>query len=200
MGFSAASCAVGWSCMNQSTTRASTVGSGGSRGTTDPVEMIQRMAAPGGRAARAQARLSRGSSRRTVPVVFRPDLAGSLSNLAIRLIDLGQREPALRAAQQAVDIRRELAAQRPDVYQPDLARSLIVLALRTRDARSAADALPFAHDAVATLSPEFLRHQSSHSGLMRAMRREYLELCESAGQAPDPELLAPLLPYFGDTN
>ena len=134
------------------------------------------------------------------PDVFRPNLAASLNNLANGLRDLGQREPALLAAQEAVDIRRELAAQRPDVYRPDLAMSLIVLALCTRDVRGAADALPFAHDAVATLSPEFLRHQSSHSRLMRVVRREYLELCESAGQAPDLELLAPLLPYFGGTN
>ena len=134
------------------------------------------------------------------PDVYRPDLAMSLSNLANMLSGLGQREPALRAAQQAVDIRRELAAQRPDVYQPDLARSLIVLALCTRDVRGAMEALPFAHDAVATLSPEFLRHQSAHAELMGVVRREYLELCESAGQAPDLELLAPLLPYFGGTN
>ena len=134
------------------------------------------------------------------PDMFRPDLAGSLNNLANMLSALGQREPALLAAQEAVDLYRELAAQRPDVYRPDLAMSLIVLALCTRDVSSAVDALPFAHDAVATLSPEFLRHQSSHSGLMRAMLRDYLQLCQSAGQAPDLELLAPLLPCFGGTN
>ena len=134
------------------------------------------------------------------PDVFRPDLARSLNNLGGMLSALGQREPALLAAQEAVDLYRELAAQRPDVYRPDLAMSLIVLALCTRDVSSAVDALPFAHDAVATLSPEFLRHQSSHSGLMRAMLRDYLQLCQSAGQAPDLELLAPLLPCFGGTN
>ena len=40
-------------------------------------------------------------------------LAGSLNNLSVRLADLGRREEALAAIQEAADIYRELAAARP---------------------------------------------------------------------------------------
>ena len=49
-------------------------------------------------------------------------LAGSLNTLAARLADLGQREDALAAGEEAVAIYRELAAARPDAFRPDLAR------------------------------------------------------------------------------
>ena len=51
-------------------------------------------------------------------------LAGSLSNLSVRLADLGRREGALAAVEEAVTIYRELAAARPDAFRPDLAMSL----------------------------------------------------------------------------
>ena len=51
-------------------------------------------------------------------------LAGSLNNLSLRLADLGRREEALAAIQEAAAICRELAAARPDAFRPDLAMSL----------------------------------------------------------------------------
>jgi tetratricopeptide (TPR) repeat protein len=62
------------------------------------------------------------------PDVFRPDLAGSLNNLASFLSALGDREAALNAAREAADLYRALAAQRPDAFRPDLAGSLHNLA------------------------------------------------------------------------
>ena len=132
--------------------------------------------------------------------MFRPGLAMSLNNLANRLRELGQHEPALLAAQEAVDIRRELAAQRSDMFRPGLAMSLSNLATMLSELGQREPALLAAREAVATLSPEFLRHQSAHEGLIRTMRLIYLQLCESAGQEPDLELLEPLQPYFGGTN
>ena len=38
--------------------------------------------------------------------------------------ELGRREDALAAAQEAIDIYRRLAAERPDAFLPDLAMSL----------------------------------------------------------------------------
>ncbi|MFN7056797.1 TIR domain-containing protein, partial [Hyphomonas sp.] len=49
------------------------------------------------------------------------DLAMSLNNLGARLSELGRREDALAATQEAADIRRTLAAARPDAFLPDLA-------------------------------------------------------------------------------
>jgi tetratricopeptide (TPR) repeat protein len=55
-------------------------------------------------------------------------LASALNNLANRLIAVGQREKALARAQEAVDIRRELAAAQPIGFRTDLAGSLHNLA------------------------------------------------------------------------
>jgi Tetratricopeptide repeat len=57
-------------------------------------------------------------------------LAGSLSNLSNRLADLGRREEALAAGQEAADLYRELAAARPDAFGPNLASSLNNLSVR----------------------------------------------------------------------
>jgi tetratricopeptide (TPR) repeat protein len=54
--------------------------------------------------------------------------ARALNNLASRLSALGDREGALGPAQEAVEIRRALAAKNPDAFGPDLAASLNNLA------------------------------------------------------------------------
>src|SRR6267378_7782297 len=51
----------------------------------------------------------------------RVTLAASLNNLALRLRDLGRREEALTAAEEAVRHYRALAAARPDAFTPNLA-------------------------------------------------------------------------------
>ncbi|MGW1998191.1 tetratricopeptide repeat protein [Embleya sp. NPDC001921] len=55
---------------------------------------------------------------------YGPDLALSLSNVGIRLAEVGRRDEALAAEQQAVEIYRRLATANPDAHEPDLARSL----------------------------------------------------------------------------
>jgi len=60
-------------------------------------------------------------------------LAGSLNDLSVRLGELGRREEALAAIQEAVTIRRELAAARPDAFRPDLAMALNNLAADLTD-------------------------------------------------------------------
>jgi tetratricopeptide (TPR) repeat protein len=51
-------------------------------------------------------------------------LAASLNNLSVRLADLGRREEALAAIEEAVAAHRSLAPGRPDAFLPDLASSL----------------------------------------------------------------------------
>jgi tetratricopeptide (TPR) repeat protein len=75
-------------------------------------------------------------------------LAMSLNNLANRLSDLGHREEALTAAQEAVQLRRQLAAARPDAFLPDLAMSLNNLANRLSDLGHREEALTAAQEAV----------------------------------------------------
>ena len=53
-----------------------------------------------------------------------PNLAASLNNQSGRLSELGRREDALTAIDEAVGVYRELAGARPDAFLPDLAMSL----------------------------------------------------------------------------
>lgn len=131
--------------------------------------------------------------KENVPVHSR---ASSLVGLAIAQAMLGQREAALQAAQEAVDLYRELAAQRADAFRPDLATSLIVLALRHHDAGDTSRAVPLAHEAIATLQPAFLCQRYAHAPLILAMVQDNLQMCDSTGQTPHVPLLQPLLPYL----
>ena len=75
------------------------------------------------------------------PDAFAPDLAASLNNLSFQLADLGRREDALAAIEEAVSLYRQLAAARPDAFAPDLAmalNNLVHLAGRPRPARGRA--------------------------------------------------------------
>jgi tetratricopeptide (TPR) repeat protein len=71
-----------------------------------------------------------------------------LNNLANRLSDLGRREEALKAAKEAVRLRRALAEARPDVFIPNLALSLNTLANRLSDLGRREEALKTAEEAV----------------------------------------------------
>jgi tetratricopeptide (TPR) repeat protein len=76
-------------------------------------------------------------------------LAMSLNNLSVRLGDLGRREDALAAIEEAVAIRRDLAAARLDAFDPDLAMSLDNLSSRLGDLGRREDALAAIEEAVA---------------------------------------------------
>ena len=76
-------------------------------------------------------------------------LAGSLNNLSVRLADLGRREEALAAIEEAAAIYRELAAARPDAFRPDLASSLNNLSVRLGDLGRREEALAAIEEAVA---------------------------------------------------
>ncbi|MFC7616260.1 tetratricopeptide repeat protein [Actinokineospora soli] len=88
---------------------------------------------------------------RTQPTTSLPHLAMSLNNLSNRLGDLGRWEEALGAITEAVDIRRRLAADRPDAFLPDLATSLNNLSVRLGDLRRQEEALAVITEAVKAL-------------------------------------------------
>jgi tetratricopeptide (TPR) repeat protein len=73
----------------------------------------------------------------------------SLNNLGTGLSGLGRREEAVAAAQEAVDIRRRLAAARPDAFLPDLAMSLNNLGARLSGLGRRDEAVAAAQEAVA---------------------------------------------------
>ena len=96
-------------------------------------------------------------------------LAISLNNLSVRLGDLGRREEALAAIQEAVTIRRELAAARPDAFRPALATSLNNLSLRLGDLGRREEALASSGEAtgiyreLAARWPDVYHHELEHS-------------------------------------
>ena len=72
----------------------------------------------------------------------------SLNNLGKMLSELGQREDALKATQEAVDIYRKLAEKRPDAFLPDLAMSLNNLGKMLSELGQREDALKATQEAV----------------------------------------------------
>jgi tetratricopeptide (TPR) repeat protein/nucleoside phosphorylase len=71
------------------------------------------------------------------------------NNLGNRLSDMGQREEALKAAQEAVALHRILAQRNPDAFQPDLAMSISNLGATLSDMGQREEALKAAQEAVA---------------------------------------------------
>lgn len=124
------------------------------------------------------------------PDIFGPDLAASLNNLAIRLKALAQRDDALKAAQKAVDLYHELAKQRPDVFTADLAMSITTLGQCTEGDNSNEESLRLFHEALRTITPNFISSPTSFARLTKGIRKDYLRLCRKLAREPDLSLLA----------
>jgi tetratricopeptide (TPR) repeat protein len=130
------------------------------------------------------------------PDAFLPDLAMSLNNLGTDLSELGRREEALEAAEEAAGLYRQLAQARPDAFLPDLARSLGTLGACRRAATKARDAEAAFSEGIRALLPAFLRLPAAYGGLMSALVRDYLSLAAQLGEAPDKDLLGPIVAAF----
>jgi tetratricopeptide (TPR) repeat protein len=78
-----------------------------------------------------------------------PELrAGILNNLGNRHADLGNREDAMLATQEAVELYRSLALKNPDAFNPDLAMSLNNLGIRHAALGNREDAMKATQEAV----------------------------------------------------
>jgi tetratricopeptide (TPR) repeat protein len=95
--------------------------------------------------------------------------APNRNNLALLLGELGRREEALAASQEATEVYRELAAARPDAFRPDLASSLNNLSNALGDLGRREEALAAIQEAVtirrelATRWPDAYRHELEQS-------------------------------------
>ena len=130
-----------------------------------PVEPPGRPGAAGGGAGR-----DRGG-RRHLPGAGRgppgrvPARPGQVAEQPVgRLADLGRREEALAAIEEATGIYRELAAARPDAFRPDLATSLDNLADTFSSLNRDAEASAIHEEADAA------RSRNSHSGKEQTRR------------------------------
>ena len=90
-------------------------------------------------------------------------LAGTLNNLANRFFDLGRREEALVAIEEAVDLYRSLVSIQPDDFRPGLAASLISLSRYRSELGRREEALDVIEEAVdlhrslASIQPDAFR-------------------------------------------
>ena len=114
----------------------------------------------------------------------------SLNNLSVRLADLGRREDALAAIQEAVGIYRELAAARPDAFRPDLATSLNNLSVRLADLGRREEALAAIQEAVtirrelAARWPDAYRHELEQSLQVAAWLEHGEDLSDASPREP----------------
>jgi hypothetical protein len=106
------------------------------------------------------------------------------------LSDLGRREEALAATQEAVDIRRRLAQTRPDAFLPYLAMSLRSLSRTLIALEQYNEAAAAAHEGLAAILPFLEKRVSAFEDLASALRRTYLSAYEKAGTEPDQQLIA----------
>lgn len=149
---------------------------------------------------------------KTNPAAYGPDLAVSITNLAILLGRTGDRSGALAAAQESVSIYRGLAKTDPLLYSIDLAASFGNLSNRlsaTGDFRSGLEAAIEAVEIYrlwaktdrSAFEPELatglinlstsLSETGDHSGALAACR-EAVDLCRRLAQTK-PEIYAPKL-------
>lgn len=99
--------------------------------------------------------------------------AGLLNNLANRLSDLGDSEAALKAAQEAVALRRKLADARPDAFTPDMAMSLDGFSKILIAQGRPTEAERMLHEAITLLSPLFLNSPNAFFSPIGALCRDY---------------------------
>jgi len=112
-----------------------------------------------------------------------------LNRLGFALSALGRRAEALQATQEAVEIRRRLAAQHPDAFLPDLAMSLNNLGNRLSEIGEPEKALAAYEEAVRILLPFFRVLPPAFADRMRYTLRDYLAACGRGKREPDWELV-----------
>ena len=108
---------------------------------------------------------------------------------------LGRREEALEAADEALRIRRQLAAQRPDAFLPDLAMSLGVKGTVLQKMEDLGGAAASFRDGIECLKPLFLRLPNAFRPMMAALARGYIQACRLGSVELDISLLKDLLPH-----
>jgi tetratricopeptide (TPR) repeat protein len=141
--------------------------------------------------------------------------ARALGMWGFALSALGRRAEALQATQEAVEIRRRLAAQHPDAFLPDLAGSLHNLGLMLSEMGRRAEALQAAQEAVEirrrlaeqhpdAFLPDLARSLTNLGNVLSKLGR-WAEALEATQEAVDlycrlaeqhPDAFLPYLPYL----
>ena len=114
----------------------------------------------------------------------------ALGMQSVALSALGRREEALAAAQEAVDIRRQLAVQQPDAFLPDLARSLAVYGVILRGLGRHAEAAAAFAEGLRVIHPFVRASPAAFGELANALLQNYRGACEAVEETPDEALVA----------
>lgn len=125
--------------------------------------------------------------------------AMAVGTLGTRYANLGRREEALEATEQAVQSYRQLAERNPDAFLPDLARSLGALG-SIHHAEDPAGAADVYKEGIRLLTPYFTQLPKAFAPLMASLVQAYARACEEGGHAVEEQLLAPLLPFFSSPD
>jgi tetratricopeptide (TPR) repeat protein len=112
-----------------------------------------------------------------------------LHNAGKRLSDLGRREEALQAFQEAVEIRRRLAVQRPDAFLPALAASLTGLGVLLSALGRREEALQATAEAVRLTLPLVARYPRAFLDRLRSRLQNLRQRCAESGQDPGADPL-----------
>ena len=99
---------------------------------------------------------------------------------------------ALAAAEEAVALRRQLAAARPDAFIPNMAMSLSVLADMLEANQRIGEAVAQDHAAVSALAPYCRAAPLTFGRPMLVYARDYQRRAEAAGVEIDADLLTPI--------
>jgi len=126
----------------------------------------------------------------------RSELARLNSNLSVRLSELGRREEALSAIEEAVVHYRDLSSTRPEAFLPDLAGSLNNLSLRLSELGRREEALLAIEEAVEILIPFFGRHPAAFAMLAEKMLGNLRDLSAALDREPDTGLVDGLEKVF----
>jgi tetratricopeptide (TPR) repeat protein len=113
----------------------------------------------------------------------------------VRLSELGRREEALRAMQEAVEECRALCQRQPDAFQPDLARSLNNLGDRLSELGRREEALASYEEALDMIWPLFKRLPPPFMQNTGLMIKNLVQTYEAL-QRPPPPILVERLEEF----
>jgi tetratricopeptide (TPR) repeat protein len=117
----------------------------------------------------------------------------SLNNESTMLSELGRREDALTAIQEAVAIYRALAKARPDAFLPNLAMSLNNESTMLSELGRREDALTAIQEALTLVLPMLERAHYSLPDAGLRLAQGYLTRCQEAEQEPDESIMRRLV-------
>lgn len=92
-----------------------------------------------------------------------------------------------------MEIRRALAADRPDAFRPNLATSFGAMGSILRASDEHAGARDAFAEGLATLTPILMAYPQGAAPLAVNLLRDYLQSCEAATTDPNSELLEPII-------